>query len=51
MVGVGYFEELLDRQTPKDPVEIQPASYDLPIICTVPTNEEIRETIIQYYYY
>ena len=35
---VEYFEELLNRPTPKDPVDIQPASYDLPIVSIVPTK-------------
>ena len=43
---VEYCEELLKRPTPKDPVDIQPASYDLPIVFTVPTKEEIQKAII-----
>ena len=29
---VEYFEEFLNRTAPKDPVDIQPACHDLPII-------------------
>ena len=40
-----YFEELLNRPTPKDPPDIQQADKDLPINCNAPTKEEIREAI------
>ena len=42
-----HVEEFLTRPAPKDPVDIQPACHDLPIICTEPTKEEIRKAIIQ----
>ena len=44
---VEYFEELPDRPTLKDPVDIHPANYDLSIVCTVPSKEEIRKAIVQ----
>ena len=42
-----HVEEFLTRPAPKDPVDIQPACHDLPIICTEPTKEEIRKAIIE----
>ena len=44
---VEYFEELLNRPAPKDPVDTQPAYHDLPIICTVPAKE-IEKAIVQF---
>ena len=44
---VEYFEELLNRPAPTDPVDIQPAYHDLLIFCTALTKEEIRKAIIQ----
>ena len=41
-----YFEERLNRLAPRDPMNTQPACHDLPIICTVVTNEESRKAII-----
>jgi hypothetical protein len=42
-----HFEELLNRPTPQDPPDIQPADRDLPIDCRAPTKEEIRQAIKQ----
>ena len=42
-----YFGKLLNRPAPDDPVDIQPASHNLPIVCTVPMEEEIWKAIIQ----
>ena len=46
---VEYFEELRKRSAPKNPVDIQPTSHDLRIICTLHTKEkeEIRKAIMQ----
>ena len=42
-----HFEDLLDRPPPPNPVNIQPASNDLPIVCDVPTKEDISKAIKQ----
>ena len=42
-----YFEELLNRPTPPNPPDIQPAETDLPISCEKPTKLEIKQAIIQ----
>ena len=42
-----HFEELLNRPTPPNPPEIQPADLDLPISCEKPSRIEIRKTIMK----
>ena len=42
-----HFEDLLNRPPPPNPVNIQPASNDLPIVCDVPTKEDISKAIKQ----
>ncbi|VDO97548.1 unnamed protein product, partial [Schistosoma curassoni] len=44
---VEYFEELLNRPAPMNPLEIKVAHTDLPIDVNPPTTEEIRMTIRQ----
>lgn len=43
----GHFEELLNRPAPLNPVNIQPAESDLPIVCDLPPKEEIYMAIKQ----
>lgn len=38
-----YFEELLNRPTPPNPPDIQPAETDIDINCEEPSKQEIRE--------
>lgn len=40
-----HFEELLDRPSPSNPVNIQPANCDLPIVCDAPSKEEMYKAI------
>lgn len=42
-----YFEELLNRPTPKNPPDIKPAETYQPIEDSPPTREEIRTAIKQ----
>ena len=42
-----HFEELLNRPTPRNPPEIQPADLDLPINCEKPSRNEIRKAIMK----
>lgn len=44
---VEHFEELLNRPPPQNPVDIQPAENDLPIVCDVTSKEEIHKAIKQ----
>lgn len=44
---VEHFEELLNRPPLHNPVDIQPAENDLPIVCDVPSKEEIHKAIKQ----
>ena len=40
-----HFEELLNRPTPTNRPEIEPAEADLPINCEAPSKEEIRQAL------
>lgn len=44
---VEHFEELLNRPPPQNPVDIQPAENDQPIVCDVPSKEDIHKAIKQ----
>ncbi|CAH8462687.1 unnamed protein product [Schistosoma guineensis] len=44
---VEYFEELLNRPAPMNPVDIEAAHIDLPIDVNPPTTEEIRMAVRQ----
>ncbi|VDP70433.1 unnamed protein product [Schistosoma mattheei] len=44
---VEYFEELLNRPAPLNPLDIEAAPTDIPIHITLPTIEEIRMAIRQ----
>ena len=42
-----HFEELLNRPTPPNPPDIQPADSDLPINWEKPSRDEIRKAIMK----
>ena len=42
-----HFEELLNRPSPSNQPDIQPAEVDLPINCDRPSRDEIRKAILQ----
>ena len=42
-----HFEDLLNRPEPPEPPDTPRATEDLPIDCVSPTNDDIREAIIQ----
>ena len=44
---VEHFEDLLNRPSPANPPNIQPAENDLDIDCSAPSQEEIRQAIKQ----
>ncbi|VDO87329.1 unnamed protein product [Schistosoma curassoni] len=46
-IWVEYFEALLNRPTPLNPLDIEAAHTDLPIDVTLPTTEEIRMGVRQ----